>query len=184
MSEELSERSHSVAINPIRNQYVMDLIPLIRLPLINKRDLVTTIKKSNFFHYDSIFEALTYQFAPDDLDERLLQHSWFWPRGFNTNFIQIHENLEMRQAVGLFNDTRTIFTWVDKNESNEFKYVSAFTNEIPLHGIHYFEFRLHSKSQSNYIPKVFVGLCNGQESSLLEDTFKERGSLLFHSYDS
>lgn len=90
----------------------------------------------------------------------------------------------MRQSVGLFNDTWTIFTWIDKNETNEHKYVTAYTNEIPLHGIHYFEFWLHSKSHSNYIPKVFVGLCNSSEASLLEDTYKERGSLLFHSYDS
>lgn len=91
----------------------------------------------------------------------------------------------MRQSVGLFNDTRTIFTRIDKNDSNEHKYVSAYTNEIPLHGIHYFEFKLHSRSShANYTPKVFVGLCNQAEASLLEDTYKERGSLLFHSYDS
>ena len=62
--------------------------------------------------------------------------------------------------------------------------MSAISNDLPLHGIHYLEFKLYSKKKSSITPKVFVGLCNGNESSTLEDTFKERGSLLFFSYDS
>ncbi len=61
--EEVTERSESVAINPSGREYVMDLIPFIRLALIANKDLVTIIKKSSFFSHDSIFEALSYKLA-------------------------------------------------------------------------------------------------------------------------
>lgn len=71
-----------------------------------------------------------------------------------------------------------------KTELNKSRYVTATHSEpLPLHGIHYFEIKIYPSRNHNVTNKVFVGLCNPNDSNNLEDTFKDKNALMFYTYD-
>lgn len=51
------------------------MLKLIRLPLINTKNLVTDIKFSGFFESESIFEAIQFKVAKEVLDKKLIEKS-------------------------------------------------------------------------------------------------------------
>lgn len=60
-------------------EVLKNILPLIRLPLIDVNDLILTIKPSNLFPLDDYLDALEYQISPEDVDVK--GKIQFEPRG-------------------------------------------------------------------------------------------------------
>jgi hypothetical protein len=157
------------------------MIPFVRLALINRCELITLIRESNYFTYDDIFEALIYQEVPERIENP--NEKKFRRRGFKVDFDQCHSDIEIiHKNSG--KKSSTIFKRINKSEMNENRYVTAtHSDPLPLHGIHYFEIKLLPSPNQNITSKVFVGLCNPNETNNLEDTFKDKNSLMFYTYN-
>jgi len=80
----------------------------------------------------------------------------------------------------------TIIKRVQATESMARNYVSAiFTEELPLHGLHYFEIRVKNKSGQEMNPRrVYVGLCNKRDNYTTMDPHHSKSSLLLNLQDS
>jgi len=153
--ETISERSQSVCPYDSR-QYIKDLIPHIRLALINRSELITIIRESRYFSDDDIFEALIFQDVPDRI--RNPHEKKFRRRGVKIDFDCIHQDIEVvNENNG--RKSSTILKRIQKSGMNENRYVTAtHSDPLPLHGIHYFEIKLHPSPNQNITSKIFVGL--------------------------
>lgn len=124
--------------------------------MINRKHLITSVRESKYFSYDSIFDALVYQ----DFPERTLgkQMKKFRRRGFRVDFDLVHNDIEISQK----NAEKRISTFlkrVKKQDQNDLKYVTATHSEpLPLHGLHYFEIMIMPSENQNIANKIFVGL--------------------------
>ena len=164
----------------MNRDFLLSLLKFIRLPLISIKSLVTEIRSSGYFTDDAIFEALRFKTAPEEFPRPASKE--FKNRGYKLNFDFIHPEIEVSRGAS---DGSTFFKRVAASEKTENAYVSAIsTSPLPLHGIHYWEIRLLNNKNPNISRKVFVGICNSSECASLEDTFKEKNSLLLYTYDS
>jgi len=175
-----SERTVSVYSDPKKS--IKELIPHVRLALVSRRALITEIRDSRYFTDDSIIEALKFQEDPDLLPNHTSEKR-FRRRGYKIDFDLVHEDIEVTQAY-VEKRSSTFFKRVKKSHLNETRYVTAtHSEELPLHGIHYFEIKMLPSQNQNVTSKIFVGLCNPSDNVNLEDTYKDKSGLLFYTYD-
>ena len=164
-------------------KHIKELIPYVRLSLINRKSLITEIRESRYFNYDSIFEALVFQEIPDRIPEFKTEKR-FRRRGFKIEFDLVHEDIEV---INGYIDKRssTFLKRVKRSNIIDSKYVTATHSEaLPLHGIHYFEIKILPSHNQNVVNKIFIGLWNPNETPTLEDTYKDKNSLFFYTYDA
>lgn len=135
---------------------INDLIPHVRLSLINRKELITKIRDSKYFADDSIFEALIFQEFPERLNNKSLKKNR--RRGFKVEFDLVHENIEVKPNP-VDKRISMLLKRVQKSETNESRYVTATHSEpLPLHGLHYFEIMILPSENQNVANKIFVGL--------------------------
>ena len=164
-------------------KHIKELIPYVRLSLINRKSLITDIRESRYFNYDSIFEALVFQDIPDRIPEFKTEKR-FRRRGFKIEYDQVHEDIEVINSF-IDKKTTTLLKRVKRSNIIDSKYVTAtHSDPLPLHGIHYFEVKIMPSQNQNVVNKIFIGLCNPNETPSLEDTFKDKSSLFFYTYDA
>lgn len=153
--ETISERTQSVCQGDPK-KYIKELIPHVRLALINRKNLITTVRESRYFTDDAIFEALIYQEVPNKIPNAT--EKCFRRRGFKVDFDLVHEDIKIEQN-SVEKKISTFFKRVSKSEMNESRFVTATHSEpLPLHGIHYFEVKIMPTRNLNAASKVFVGL--------------------------
>jgi hypothetical protein len=180
MMDTISERTQSVCQGDPK-YHIKELIPFVRLSLINRKKLLIEIRESRFFTDDSIFEALIFQDVPDRLPNTTDKR--FRRRGFKVEFDTIHNNIEVIQ-MNVERKMSTFLKRTKKSEFNESRYVTATHSEsLPLHGIHYLEVKILPTKNQSVTNKLFVGLCSLNDTNHLEDTFKDKNSLMFYTYD-
>lgn len=178
--ETISERTHSICHGDPK-RYVKELIPYVRLALINRTDLITVIRESRYFTDDAIFEALIFQDVPYKIGNK--NEKRFRRRGVKIDFDYVHDNIEV-SYVNVGKNSSTFLKRNRKTEFNESRYVTATHSEaLPLHGVHYIEIKIFPSRNQNVTNKVFVGLCNPNDTNNLEDTFKDKNALMFYTYD-
>ena len=69
-------------------------------------------------------------------------------------------------------------------QSTDDSTISAITGEpLPLHGIHYWEFKLKTDNPS-HLKKVYIGLCSLTDNQSLEDTWRSKSAVLLNCFDS
>lgn len=74
------------------------MLKFVRLPLINMKQLVTSIKFSGFFDDQAIFEALQFQVAKEVLaSSRLESDIKYEHRGIRTQFDYKHYDLSITE---------------------------------------------------------------------------------------
>lgn len=125
--------------------------------MINRKSLITDIRESRYFNYDSIFEALVFQEIPDRVPEFKTEKR-FRRRGFKIEFDLVHEDIEI---INGYIDKRssTFLKRVKRSNIIDSKYVTATHSEaLPLHGIHYFEVKILPSHNQNVVNKIFIGL--------------------------
>jgi len=77
-------------------EFLTGLLPLLRLPLINIKNLATEIKFSGFFNYESIFEAIQFKTAQEVINKQELDaQTRFQYRGVDMNFSSVNADLAL-----------------------------------------------------------------------------------------
>jgi hypothetical protein len=139
LDDTISERTQSLGHIEAK-RHIKNLIPYVRLPLIDRKKLITEIRESKFFSDDAIFEAIMYQDVPENIDN--INEKRFRRRGFKLEFDNVHDHIEVTQS----NIQKKISTLLKRTRNSEFsasRYVTATHSEpLPLHGIHYIEIKL------------------------------------------
>lgn len=153
--ETISERTHNV-YRPDPQRCIKNLIPHIRLALINRSELITVIRESKYFTDDDIFEALIFQDVPEKIGN--IQQKKFRRRGFKVDYDYCHPDIEVSHQ-NKRGKSSLMLKRVCKSDMSENKYVTAtHSDPLPLHGIHYFEIKLLPSQNANITSKVFIGL--------------------------
>eukprot|EP00347_Sterkiella_histriomuscorum_P016229 403353994 len=171
-----------------KKKFFKCLLQHIRLPLINSKILLTSIKSSGHFDDQSIFEALQFQLAKEILNKselRLLPKYQY--RGLKDTFDMHHQEIKV---INTENMTRIIKENMAAPLAESGAYSLNFSSAVmsqplPLHGIHYFEISINRLSQTQTpMRQVQIGLCSLNENISLSDVHRSKNSVILNCFDS
>jgi hypothetical protein len=93
--------------------------------------------------------------AKNVLSSDKITQTQFQHRGIQTVFDHKHFDLSVIKS-----QTQTLLSRDKVCQSTDDSTISAITGDpLPLHGIHYWEFKLKSENPS-HLKKVYIGLCS------------------------